>query len=858
MNSAPRPPRLASWCISRLRLQGDGDALLGDLEEEFNHILGTRGAGSARLWYIRQVLVSLPGFFDQMLHWSFSMLKNYLKVAVRSFRNQPVYSLINVVGLAIGVACCILLFLFVQDELTFDSFHTRADRIYRLERIQEVNSARSSFTDGATGPALVRAYPEVEAATRTFRVKSLVGVDNRRFFGEEIAYVDPDFLQIFSFQLLRGEDERALAVTNSIVLTQSMATKYFGQKDPVGKTVRIDNEMDLLVTGVVEDVPHNSHYRFDALASFSSLIPERPWLERFGAIAVRTYLLLAPNADPAELEAKFGTFIEEHPTFSEAFILRPLGEIHLRSNVWEIDPQGDMKSVFLLAAVALAILLLACVNYVNLATARSTKRMREVGLRKVLGADRVQLVLQFLGESVVLTLGAVGLALGLVVAALPTLNAFVGRDLSLAPLLARSGFLLAVYVLLLGLLAGSYPAVYLARFKPVNVLKGAASSVQGSRVRRVLVVTQFVVSIVLLAATLVAGLQLRYMQEKNLGFDDNNVVNILLRDGQLVEKAELLKQELLADSQVSNVSLSSTGVDEFSVSGPVFRPDSVDFGGEVLAGLVHVDEDYLNTFRMQLVAGQDFSNQRSSSSSQELLVNESLVRALGWDASDMAVGQRLGSSGWLADGTIVGVVKDFHIRPLTSGIPPVLMVNAPRLEDGMLSVRLQAGDSGQALIRFKALWDQVNTGWPFEAAFLDEAVQQRYEQNRRQSQLFLVFSSLAILIACLGLFGLATFMGQQRTKEIAIRKIMGASEFGMVLLLSREFTFLVSIAFALAAPIAYVLMDQWLGAFAYHVALRWYFFAAAGAVVLVIAWLTVSVQSIQMARISAEKMLRYD
>jgi len=495
-----------------------------------------------------------------------------------------------------------------------------------------------------------------------------------------------------------------------------------------------------------------------------------------------------------------------------------------------------------------------------MATARAATRMREVGMRKVLGADRVQLIFQFLGESIILTGTAVLIALIVVFASIPVMNEFLGRTLTIESLFAgRTLLLLGASSLLLSLLAGSYPAISLSRFNPINVLKNGDRLASGkSRLRQFLVVTQFVVSIVLIAATLVVFYQLDFMRNRKLGFEKEHVVNIPLRDARLLDSADAFKRAVLEDPHVVQASVSSTGVDEFSSSGAVRGIVNGEPTADILTGLIFIDEDYLDTFEMSLVAGRSFTGESSYASAKELLINEAFVRSIGWKTADDAIGQEVGNEGWGLQGEVIGVVKDFNIRSLRSTVPASIMINAHAQADAILSVKLAPGDPREAIARIKSTWSRIYPEWPFESAFLDDLVDARYKKDQLEGQLFTVFASLAILIACLGLFGLAAFMGQRRIREVGIRKVVGASTPQIMLLLSREFTILVGLAFVLATPIAFVVMDRWLGNYAFHIDLDWYLFASAGIIALVAAWVTISYQSFQSARSRPVTMLRSD
>lgn len=860
MQGNPSPPRLAAWLLERFRIRGDSDILLGDFEEEYHILCNRYGVAYARRWYWVQVAASLPGLLDQWLRWSAIMLTNYLKIALRTLRKQPGYTVINLFGLALGLACCIIIYLYVADEFSYDRFHTNAEHIYRLERTQP-NGGRSAFTDGPSGPTLATNYPEIEAAVRFSPREMLARVGDRQFYGEDVLFTDSTFFSVFSFTLLQGNPQTALTAPNSIVITASFAQKYFGERDPMGALVLLDNEDELVVTGVVEDVPSNSHFDFDALTTMQLAQQKYPYMKRWGSISLQTYVLLVPQADPAAVEAKFETFLTQYQTFADALHLRPLLDIHLYSNVFERYPQGDIEALYLFGVIAFFILLLACINYMNLATARSAQRMKEVGMRKVLGADRKQLALQFLGESVVMTLLAMGLTLLIVQSVLPLFNTFLDRSLSLVPFFQAQGLLLLLaFSLFVGVAAGLYPALYLAHFQPVKVLKGSTNPGSGgSLFRQGLVVVQFVVSIALLAATLIVSAQLDYVQSRNLGFEEEHVVAIQLRDQKLLERAEGLRQTLLNDAQVVAASISNSGIEIPQSSAPVAAPE---FGeltdASPITEFVFSDKAFPETLGLTVLAGEGFDEAKTSQTDTHVILNEAAVKRYGWATPEDAIGKTLESRITNDPFTVIGVVNDFHTRSLRRQVTPMMLFNVWLQRDGVLLVRLQPGDARPALARFEALWNDRIPEWPFEYNFLDETVASRYAGEHQTRQLFTLFASLAILIACLGLFSLAAYTATRRTKEIGIRKVMGATVNQIVLLLSKEFTRLVLVAFVIATPIAALLMDRWLDDFAFRIDLPWYIFALAGFMALAIAWLTVSYQSIKAALGNPVRALRHE
>ncbi|MEM6644783.1 MAG: ABC transporter permease [Bacteroidota bacterium] len=854
-----RPPRWAAWLLRHLRLRGDDDILLGDFEEEFHYLRQQQGEAYARRWYVRHVLISLPGFIDQMIRWCFYMLKNYILVAARAFRKHPLYATINVLGLALALACSLTILLFVAEERGFDAFHVNADRLYRLERIG-MNDAPSSFTDGPTGPTIAAEFPQIQAATRLSRSEHLLRHGERQAYGDAIAYVDTTFLQMFSFEVLQGDRATMLSAPNSIVLTASLAEKYFGEVNPVGQTMVMDNATELVVTGVLADVPANSHYVFDALAPFSLLIQSNSWLEHFGGVGTQTYVLLAPGAQPNDLTADFAHFAEANPVWTQSFYLRPLTDIHLHSDVYEVTPQGDMATVRLFSAIALFILLLACINYVNLSTARAAQRMKEVGLRKVLGADRVQLLFQFLGESILLTAAALAVALALVGLALPALNTLLARELSLAPLVTGQGlFVLMGGVFLIGAAAGIYPALHLARFLPAQVLKQTIRRPgYTSRLRQGLVVVQFAVSTTLIVATLVVGQQLQFMQQQDLGFDTEQVLTIPLRDGTLVtETSKVLKERFLSDPQVIHATVTNSGVGAPSGSGPVA---ATQFGerreSSPVHGYVYADPEFQPTLGLDVLAGESLWTGRENRHYTEVLITRQAVTTLGWQTPADAIGQTIATTVFDDLATVVGVVDDFHTASLQRSVRPMIIFGFPKAQDGKIMLRLAPGSPQHAIARFENTWTEVVPEWPFEYQFLDDAVQQRYAQDLQEATLYRSFAALALFIACLGLFGLAAFTAEQRTKEIGVRKVLGASVHQIILLLSREFVVLVSVAVLCAAPVAYALMERWLDGFAYQTDISWTVFVVAALIAFAIAGLTVSYHALQAARQNPVRALR--
>jgi len=805
------------------------------------------------------------------------MLKNYLKIAFRTLWKDKLHAFINIFGLSIGLACCLLIMLFVRNEWSFDRFHTNADRLYRawvLENYGENQRFYNTVTPVPLGPTMASTFPEVEQAIRYMQFTDQV----RRgevVFNETISLADPAFFEVFDFPLVRGDAARALAERNSVVLTERMATRYFGTADPVGQTLTMLSEdamQDFVVTAVAEDVPPNSSIQFDLLLPFSvteSLMSERARQSWFN-VSHETYVLLAENVAAATLEAKLPEMVtqvlgDRVEPGQYTVGIQPMPDIHLNPDFpTGIAPVSDPAYAYILFGIALLVLALACINFMTLSIGRSTSRAREVGVRKVVGAGRRQVRYQFWGEAL-LTSG-LSLFFGIVLAEmlLPVFNTFADRTLTLTFDPATVLFLLGL-LLLIGLVAGSYPAVVLARFRPADVLKGSLH-VRGDRslLRRGLVVFQFAISIMLITCTLLMGQQMRFLQTKNLGFDKEQVVVIPteqpLEEGQRL--TDLFREAVSDNPNVVAVTRASHTFGEGGWMTIGYHADDDTYRDFTLNV---IDEDYVSTLSMEIIAGRDFDRAIPADRNQAILVNEALVAEYGWADP---IGQHLPGS--FLDHEIIGVVKDFNFASLHTAVEPlVLTLNRDIIFEGAsdvnsgstapkISVRIRPDDLPGTLAMLKRIWETLAPDLPFRYDFLDQAVGSQYRQDERFGQMVGIATLLAILIACLGLFGLAALTVARRTKEIGVRKILGASAGGLVVLVSRDFVKLILAAFVLAAPVAYVVIDYWLQDFAYRIEISWWIFLLAGLAALGVALLTVSYQSIKAALANPVKSLRYE
>lgn len=948
MDDDLKPPRLAHWLFERSLHEVHLDEVLGDLEETYADKRDRLGPRRAQRWYWGQLVRSSPLFVLGTIYWSTVMLRNYLKIALRVLNKQKGYTLLNLAGLVLGLAPFIVVVLYIQHEMSFDRFHEKADQIYRIitdfrqpagnNEVHEGSAIRGSYL---WAQMLKDELPEVLDATRLhWRSDPLFQYGSKQLVEPNHLFADANVFEVFTLPLVRGNLETALVAPYSIVLTETLARKYFGDEDPMGKTLTItspgadtpDASGEYTVTGIMEALPDNSHLRVDCLLSLSTIDTASGWYAGQDPAThyvlpdhFFTYVVLPEGYAPERLQAKFPAILRKYlPAGVEAFLgmsydafeeagyyltfhLQPLRKIYLdkpymagtfSETDWNypVFLKGNARQIYFLGLIGLVLLVIACINFINLTTARAAVRAREVGVRKVVGAHRGQLVGQFLGEAILLALGATLLALVLAVLALPSFRAFMGTEVALNwrenwPMgLGLLGLALAV-----GLLAGVYPAFFLSSFQPVAVLKGRLRAGSGKvGLRNSLVVVQFVISIGLVVATLVVTHQLAYMREKDLGFDKehvvvvenaHNLVGVEERNGQISYDAQRVwespngnryisfKAELLRNPKV--MSVSGTGVflgssDYMGTWDSKFRAEGAAEEEIIVMDLSSAETDIVATMGLEQVAGGDLVQALTDETPRGLLLNESAARLLkeryGWQDP---IGHRLTILDYYAQygggvpHPIIGVVKDFNVKSLHTAIRPQVLL----IERGWsywttkIYVRIGPGDVAGTLAYLEQTWSRFTGGLDFMAmqyAFLDQKIDHLYASEMRLQTIFGFFSTLAIVIACLGVFGLAAFLAERRTKEIGIRKVLGATVASLVLLLSKDFVRLVAVAFVVASPLAYLAMRRWLEGFAYRIELGVGVLLLVGVLALVLALLTVSYQSIRASLANPVESLRYE
>lgn len=810
------------------------------------------------------------------------MFKSYLITAFRNLWKYRFYSSINILGLAIGLTCFLFILLYVKDELSYDQYHEKKDRIYRINFDghafeQDLNFA---VVGAPVGEVMLKEFPEVEKYCR-FRERGsfIISYEDNSFREQNCIYTDSTFFEVFSMNLIQGDPKRVLAEPNTIVISEEAANKYFGSEDPIGKSLRIDNRLNYRVTGVMEKMPKNTHFNFDMLASLSSLDESRntTWLSN----NFQTYLVLKESATAEAVNDKFDALVRKYigpeieqfmgKSFDDLlsagnflkFELFPLTKIHLYSDKQaELGTNGDIRYVYIFTFIGIFILLLACVNFINLSTARSATRAKEVGMRKVVGARRPQLIMQFLGESFVIALISLAIATGLIVLLLPYFNDLSGKTFILDNIFSvELALLVAGLIGVVGIVAGSYPALHLSSFKPLVALKSTGIKQIGQKIslRSVLVVFQFAITIALIVGTIIISNQMNYIQNKKLGYDKEHII-ILKNYYTLGNNCQPFKDQILKYPEVVNATM--TG----ALPTPSSRNSSATFLGRDpdpdkthVAQLFTVDLDYIPTLSMEIVEGRAFSKEFPSDSAAVIL-NESAVakygleEPLGTEISTFSGGTP--ENPLIDTRRVIGVVKNFHFESLRSKIGPLVMYLGDNR--GFLSIKTNTNNISQFISKLNQLWNTMGPSQPFDYSFMEEDFANIHQTEVRIKNVFSVFTILAIIIACLGLFGLATFTAEQRTKEMGIRKVIGASMSTIFFTLTTEVVKWVLIANLIALPIAYYFMNKWLQGFAYPISMSWTTFVGAIVIGVIIAIVTVSYQALRVSVISPSKALRHE
>jgi len=838
----PDVPRLAERILKFLFSQDYYLERSGDLEEVYAGLEEETGRLRARSWLWFQILKLIYGAVRINVAWRLTMFKFYLKTAVRNLFKFKSISSINIIGLSVGMAVCILLMLYVQDELSFDRYHQHSDRIFRiLENDKTYISPQVSEIVSAN-------FPEIERSARILvRDQCMIQYEEKQFIEKQFSYADPNLFSIFSFKLKKGNPATVLKRPFSIVISEMIANKYFGEEDPIGKVLRLENKHDYTITGLMEEIPHNSHFRYNILATMagSDQVFGSEAMSSWGWRNFITYLLVQENFSQTSFVKKLSPVIAENRDFAEGespsiYTLQALKDIHLYSGFIDndIQVQGNISYVLIFSGIGVLILLIACFNYVNLLTANATTRAKEVGIKKVVGSTRNQLVSQFIGESIVVLMIALCFAIALSYLCLPIFNTLTSKSLSLA-VLFNSRMVLSILGILIftGLLSGFYPAFVLSSFQPIKTLKGIKSSGHTKlNLGRVIVGGQFTISIILIICALLMARQLRFLQTEKLGYNKEHIIVTAIHDTEESHKYEPLKKALLQNSNVTSVTAASRiPSDELNNWGGFQLPGQSEWIGMPIA---HVNFDYFRTFGISAIQGRLFSSQMETDGDQALILNEMALKRLGLDQD--VIGKPIQISWPSSNRSVIGIVKDFHFESLYDPILPVAFVISPA-QCWKMAIKVRAAHLNETLSFIEKTWKDFYPEWVFEHQFVDDRVRQYYESEENTFQLMSYFTFLAIFVACLGLFGLVSFMIKRRFKEIAIRKVLG-----------------ILLANLAAWPIAWYALNQWLQNFAYRTSLSWWIFIVAGMSVMAIALSTMSWQTLRAARTNPIDSLKYE
>ncbi|MBU1099621.1 MAG: ABC transporter permease [Bacteroidetes bacterium] len=846
------PPRFATWLLKKFSLSSRQPDALGDIEELYEQLFEDKGKKKAKLWYWKQVLRSIPHLINNLLFWGKIMFGNYSLIAVRNLLKNKLYSFINIMGLAVGFACCVFIYLYISHEMSYDTFHKDYESIYRIpmSKTSATRVAKWAINTAPLGPELIANFPEVENAGRMAVTEEKSVKYEDLVFSEGVNYTDSEFLEIYSVEFVRGDSRHGLSRPETAVITESVANKYFGVANPIGKKLLID-EKYFEVTAIIKDVTANSHINFNILLSLKTM-EEIWWYTDWPTATCFTYVKLAKGINAKEFENKISNYAQKYAgAFNQAGIeisywLQPIADIHLYSHLdFEFETPGNQLYLFIFFGVGALILFIACMNFINLSTARSSNRTNEVGIRKAIGAYRNQLFQQFLFESILIVFISSIIASIIVAISLQGFNQLTGFNFSLGEFINPSVILVFLMLALtVGLLAGTYPALFISSFNPAYILKGLKLSTgKGAMFRKILVVTQFSISIILIVSTLIIFQQIDYMMNSDLGFDEEQkLVLVLPETGEMRDDYETAKNVFKSSSDITGATASSHLPGREFSSTRIYVNNREAETGLSMAFISH-DHDFYEVYGLEMVAGRHHMKEMGADTVfGNVVFNEAAVKAFGFNSVEEAMEQQY----WRRGLPLIGVVKDFHVSGLQSEVEPMYTIIGGWAYR-YITLNLNTANIQKTMAFVEGKWKEIFPEMAFEYFFLDTEFDNQYKQEMQMGSLFRISTLLGLFIACLGLFGLSAFMVERRIKEIGIRKVLGATVSGIVMIISKEFLLLIGLANIIAWPIAYFTMQQWLQNFAYATSVSFILFIIAGVLALSIAFITVGSLALRAA-----------
>ncbi|MFC2133159.1 ABC transporter permease [Bacteroidota bacterium] len=871
-----KPGILAEHFLYLISSFGEEFAVMGDFEEMYKEKYNERGLIYAKLWCWKQIIFSFPLFIKNKIYWGFAMFNNYFKIAVRNLRRHKSFSIINISGLAIGLAVSLLILLYVFNEVTYDKHIENYQNKFRIGSNMSFQGRTMKFgqTAAPTGQVMFEEIPEVINSVRLYMSEGILTYEDKIFKEEDIVYAEPTFFDMFTVNIIIGNPESVLEAPFSIILTEDAALKYFGSENPIGKILKLDNSYDFTVTGIVDRLPANTHIQYDMLASWSSLY-QIPYHQRFidgwMGFNYKAYVEITDASQAAVVQTKLDELVVKYTgELARMFgaelnmFIQPIGDIYLYSDLEEEKIKGNLTYIMIFTAIAFFIILIACINFMNLSTARSLSRLKEIGMRKVLGAERKKIINQFLSESILLSVIGFAIALFLLIILLPTFNRLIDKQLELSLLFNWEVIIgLVVLTLLVGLIAGSYPALYTSRFQPVNALQGKLKSVKGSVLfRNSLVTFQFIVSIGLICITLVIYTQLKFISERNLGFDKDEILCVSMSGQNMSDNYEIFKQRILQIPGVETATATSL-VPGRGNSETYFKFEGVTENGEQILPFLEADYDFAKTLGINTKIGRWF-NKEFPADETAMIINETLLKSLGWDdpiGKKIERMEMVDDKPYYREFRVIGVINDYHFTSLHQKIRPLVITLPVKFSEitgdvGYVSAKVGTTGIQNVIAYVEKIWKEMEPARPINYFFLDESFGRLYRAEQRLGEMFIYFTILAIFVSCLGLFGLATFTAEKRTKEVGIRKTLGADTSTIVVLLAKDFAKWVLLANIVAWPVAYYAINKWLESFAYKIDVNFLPFILAGAIAFAIALVTISYQTIKVSSTNPANTLR--